>query len=460
MKHIDLGRQAPISNAMIQHSLATQIEAAKKAQTHLATQPRGARVALLEAYALALKNQRVELATIVSDDAKKTLKDAQAEVDASIDVIHKIIRETTLADLGDMQRERRRVPVGIVGLITSFNFPVVVAHWTMVPALLAGNAVLWKPSEKTPLAARACKKIFDSAASENADLLHIVEGGRDAGAALVADEAVDMISATGSVAMGVAIEKTLANKKNNAVPPILELGGNNGVILGTMMSDAHLEFAIAAILTSFLGTTGQRCTNTRRLFVPRAWLEKTIAGFSAKLKDFIDSGAILDAENAYGYRELIDADAAARMQAAKAQAENEGGKILFGGAGEPALAIMPAQTAIMHSETFAPLLYIAPYDGGIENAMALVNAPDNAGLVNGIYTLSHDEAEFFAANNEAGHSVINSPKGTGTPANGMGFGGNKASGCGEILWSADPLAAFTRPGAAQRIAINKNIPLS
>lgn len=440
-------------------TLDAQISAAKSAQVKFATTNRKARVALLEAYAQALKDQRVEIAATLAQDAKKTLKDAQAEVDASADIILKTIKDTALPDLGDFARERVRRPVGLVGLITSFNFPMVVAHWNIAPALLAGNAVLWKPSEKTPAAAHACKKIFDAVAGEWKDLLHIVEGNREVGAKLVADEDVDMISATGSVGMGEAIRKTLAAKKNNSVPPILELGGNNAVVIGEAMNEAHVQFAISSILSSFLGTTGQRCTNTRRLIVSRKWMEPVVVGFERALDDFLKN-AKADANNAYGYNELIDADAHTRFEYAKTQAEKEGGKILFGGKGEPALAIMPKHTDIMHTETFAPLLYIVGYDGGIEEAMALVNAPENAGLVNGLYTLSLAEADAFARLNEAGHSVINSTRGTGTPANGMGFGGNKASGSGEILWSIDPLAAFTRTESVSRIAINKAVALT
>lgn len=437
--------------------LAQQISNARSAQILIAGATRAQREILLTRYAEALKAKRTEIAEVLSKDAKKTLKDAQSEVDASIDIIGKTIKDATLPDLGNFAREKLRTPVGVVGLITSFNFPMVVAHWNIAPAILAGNSVLWKPSEKTPAAAHECKRIFDSVAGEFKDVLQIVEGNREIGAKLVADEGVDLISATGSVAMGEAIKKTLAAKKNNAVPPILELGGNNAVVIAERMSDEHLAFALNAVLSSFLGTTGQRCTNTRRLIVHEKWLDKTVASLAKLIGDFMAVKG--NADNVYGYNELIDETAQRYFNEAKTQAAKEGGKIVFGGAGEPALAVMPSHTPIMHTETFAPLLYIAPYKGGIEDAMKLVNAPENAGLVNGIYTLSQKEADVFVRLNEAGHSVINSPRGTGTPANGMGFGGNKASGSGEILWGVDPLAAFTRAGSARRIAINKEIPL-
>jgi len=441
-------------------SLSQKIEAAQNAQKNFSVTARSARETLLMAYADALKAARLDLAATLAKDAKKSLKDAQTEVDASVDTIGAAIKNATLPDLGDMVREKNRQPVGLVGLITSFNFPMVVAHWNIAPGLLAGNAILWKPSEKTPFAALACKKIFDTVAGNHKDVLQIIEGGGDVGAELVAHEAVDLISATGSVAMGEAIKKTLAKKVNNRVPPILELGGNNAVVIGEHMTDAHLDFALNSILTSFLGTTGQRCTNTRRLIVHQSWFEKTVASLEKKIGELISSGEIKNPENIYGYNQLIDEDAEARFEYAKGQAQQDGGRIVFGGKNEPALAIMHAQTDIMHTETFAPFLYVVSYQSGIEAAMALVNAPDNAGLVNGIYTLSQLEADQFAALNEAGHTVINSAKGTGVPANGMGFAGNKASGSGEILWNVDPLAAFTKPEGARRIARNKNIPLS
>ena len=445
---------------MIQHPLRFHVLAAQEAQHQLADLGRKARVALLESYAAGLQAARTTLAETLAQDAKKTLKDAQAEVDASIDIIHKTIKDATLADIGDMAREKIRPPVGIVGLITSFNFPMVVAHWNIAPAILAGNAVLWKPSEKTPLAAFECKKIFDATAGKHKDVLQVLRGNRALGASMVAHEEVDMISATGGVAMGEAIRKTLATKENNSVPPILELGGNNAVVIGEKVDDTHISFAVNAILTSFLGTTGQRCTNTRRLIIYVKWFERVVAQLERLVGEFISSGAMNDPENIYGYRQLIDDDAVKRLEQTKAQAIKQGAKILFGGPNEPVLAIMPGQAAIMHTETFAPLLYLVPYSGLIDSAMKLVNEPENAGLVNGIYTLSQEEADRFVALNEAGHSLINSPKGTGTPANGMGFGGNKASGSGEILWSGDPLAAFTKPAPAKRVAVNKAIPFS
>ncbi len=454
-------------------TLDNKISRAKEAQGSWALLTRGEREHWIRQYALALKESRAALSDLVTLEGGKTTKEALAEADGSADVLEKTIKDASLPELNGMLRRKERAPVGVVGLITSFNFPMAVAHWTLAPALLAANAVLWKPSEKTPLVAVACKAVFDRAMGQYADLLQVIIGGSDIGQALVAHESVGMVSATGSVGMGQGIRKTLEGKRGNVAPPVLELGGNNGVIISEKTTPAHRQWAVAAITNSFFGTTGQRCTNTRRLIVHKSVCDEVVKEFSrhieAMLAAVVKDGKI-DPENSYGYGALIDADAFARFEKAKAQVAAENGTVKYGGRlfaevfpdayyVEPALALLPNQTRVMYEETFAPLLLIAPYEGGIESAVAMVNAPDNAGLVNGIYTQSRAEAEYFARHNGAGHTLINSPKGTGTPAFGMGFGGNKESGTGEILNSADPLAAFTRPGTFSRVAENKEIPL-
>ncbi len=454
-----------------QAGIDAKIAQAAKTQASWAAQPRTVRVALVEAYAAAIKTHRAALAELIMLEAGKTASEAQGEADGSADVLLKTIKDATLPDLGVMQRRKERPPVGVVGLITSFNFPMVVAHWTLAPALLSGNAVVWKPSEKTPLVALACKAVWDGVAGDYKDMLQIIVGARETGEALVAHESVGMISATGSVAMGQGIRKTLAGKKGNVAPPILELGGNNGVIISEKLSPEHLHWSLSALLQSFLGTTGQRCTNTRRLFVHRSLHDEAVRQLDAHIAAFLSSAikdGAFDPANAYGYRALIDEAAFRQFEEAKAQTRESQGKVLHGRRlfaetsphayyVEPALALLPNQAQLMHREIFAPILFIVPYDGGIDNALALLNAPANAGLVGAIYTQNQQEADYFALKNEAAHSLINSPKGTGTPAHGMGFGGNKESGCGEILNSVDPLQAFCRTGNFSRIAQNKDV---
>ena len=450
--------------------LAEKILCTETAQRRWKQLARGDRQALLETLAAAVKTHRESLARLITLEGGKTAREALGEADGSADVIIKTCKDAALADFGGMSRCKERPPVGLVGLITSFNFPLAVANWTIAPALLAANGVLWKPSEKTPLTALAYKAIFDSAMGDYADLLQILIGGREIGSAMVAHESVDMISATGSVAMGKGIKAALAKKNNNEVKPILELGGNNGVIISDKLSAEHLEWSLGALLNSFLGTSGQRCTNTRRVIVQRGIYDKAAAILEKRLREFVSDPVqtpLGGVSNEFGYGPLIDADAYTRFEQAKASVLAGGGSIVMGGRlhekqwpgayyVEPALALLPTQVEIMHEETFAPLLYLVPYDS-FDEAIALLNAPDNAGLVNGIYTQSQKEADRFARENQAGHSVINSAKGTGTPAFGMGFGGNKASGEGEILNASDPLRAFTRDTAYHRIAQNADI---
>ncbi|NCY25734.1 MAG: aldehyde dehydrogenase family protein, partial [Alphaproteobacteria bacterium] len=210
-----------------------------------------------------------------------------------------------------------------------------------------------------------------------------------------------------------------------------------------------------------------------RLIVHSSQMDAVMQGLQKNIAEFVQSGAIVNPltgqPNDYGYGPLIDADAYARFERAKSQVQQEWGMV-WGGQRlmpeypdayyvAPALARMTSQTAIMHEETFAPLLYLVPYEGGLENALPILNAPDNAGLVAGIYTQSQVEADMFAMGAEAGHVLINSPRGTGTPAFGMGFGGNKDSGEGEILNAADPLRPFVRDTHFRRIAQNTAIPM-
>jgi aldehyde dehydrogenase (NAD+) len=452
-------------------SVAEMGKRARVAQARLAALPRRERAFLLEKLSVAVRQAKDALGGLITLEGGKTVKEGVGEAESSADVLLKTVADASLPEFSGMIRVKERPPVGVVGLITSFNFPLVVAHWTLAPALLAGNAVLWKPSEKTPLTALGLKGVFDAALPEWSDLLHIVVGGREAGSALVAEPQVDMVSATGSVAMGRGIKVVLERRAGRVFQPILELGGNNGVIISDKIDDAHRDFALDALLNSYYGTSGQRCTNTRRLIVHEKQLQPVVAGLKARNAALMDSGAVANplsgVSNAYGYGPLIDGDAYARFVKSMEQAKVEGGQVWGGervlkeleGAYyvAPAIAVMPNQTAVMHEETFAPLLFITPYAGDVGDALMLLNAPDNAGLVAGIYTQSQREADMFAASAQAGHVLINGPKGTGTPAFGMGFGGNKASGEGEILNSADPLRAFTRDTQYRRIAQNVSI---
>ncbi len=455
-------------------TVAAKAMRARAAQAQWRKVQREQREAFLSALAQTMSANKALLGEMITIEAGKIIKEGIGEAEGAANILNKTMADAKAAEALGAARER--LPVGVVGLITSFNFPLAVAYWTIAPALLAGNTVLWKPSEKTPLVALICEKLFQQAAAAfgptvPADLLQLLIGAREIGTALVADEQIDLISATGSVAMGKGIRATLTQKKNKGASPILELGGNNAVIFSASLDDASLEAALKAVLESALGTTGQRCTDTRRLFVPHAQLQKATGFLRAEYQKLIDSGTIgnvlEEPLNRFGYGPLIDRDAFVRYLHALREADSEDATVFLGEHllvtnftddetrllteqhpktyyVRPALAVMPTQEpgSIMFEETFAPVLFIAPYDN-FEQAIAMANAPENGGLVGALYTIDRKEAERFAEENDAGHSVINSPTGTGTPAHGLGFGGNKASGEGVIL-APDPLCAFTR----------------
>ncbi len=402
-----------------------------------------------------VESSAAEIAEIINIESGKTLAEAEGEVGNFSTTIRTTVEKAAapLEDLGSMQRRKIHAAVGNVGLITSFNFPLAVAGWNISPAMLAGNSVVWKPSEKTPLTALAVKSLFDKVDDLPNDLLQILVGEVDVGVALVENEQIGMVSATGSVAMGNSIARALSGKKGNKRPPIIEAGGNNGVVISANNSVGNLQFAVDSISKSFLGTAGQRCTNTRRLFVAEPVLEQVMAMLEAKL-----AAAKIDTP-------LVDEAAYDVFANACSAAKEQGGEIMGGGKAEsdggfyvnPAIVKLPTQSEIMHEECFGPLLFVVPF-ADFSQALKMVSAPQNAGLVNGVYTQSRAEVDAFVQANEAGHCVVNAPNGTGTPAHGMGFGGNKESGIGEILNQQDPLRAFSL--GANRVALNLDIELN
>ncbi len=438
-----------------------KIEEAALGQPRWATETQ--RELFLRFLADALKANTESLGLLITYEAGKTRAEGKGEVANSIATLTNTIAHNTR--MMEHEAVRERTPLGVVGLITSFNFPLAVANWTIAPALLAGNSVVWKPSEKTPLTALAYETIFKNAVRDfNAqhstqipeNLVQVILGERDVGHVLVEHPHVAIVSATGSVAMGKSIKATLA-KRGCKNQPILELGGNNAVIISDKNDDAHLARAATSLMESLLGTCGQRCTDTRRLIVHDRVMARFLELLKERYQNFIAEGHIKNplegGDNKYGFGPLIHAGAYQQFEHAKHAVTQAGGQIHFGARRladthpkayyvEPAIAVLDTQTSIMHEETFAPLVYLVPYKGDVKNGLRIANAPENAGLVNGIYTQDTEEAEIFARLNEAGHGVINSNKGTGTPAYGMGFHGNKASGEGTIL-SPDPLRPFT-----------------
>jgi aldehyde dehydrogenase (NAD+) len=330
-------------------------------------------------------------------------------------------------------------PLGVCGVITAFNFPAAVWAWNTALALVCGNAVLWKPSEKTPLTAIAVQSLYLEAVAQFAKahpdtvpphLCQLLIGMADIGEAISASPLVPLVSATGSVRMGRAVAVTVAGRLGRS---LLELGGNNGMIVAP---SADLDLAARAITFSAVGTAGQRCTSLRRLFV-HASVYDTLVARIERIYGTVCVGDPLADGTLVG--PLIDRAAFDAMQAALTQAASEGGIVTGGerlaeGFAEtafyvrPALVRMPAQSAVMHHETFAPILYVMSYDD-LDDVIALHNAVPQ-GLSSAIITNDMREAERFLSATGSDCGIANVNIGTSGAEIGGAFGGEKETGGG------------------------------
>lgn len=383
-----------------------------------------------------LRAAKDDLATLVTIEAGKIPSEGAGEVQEMIDIcdfavgLSRQLHGLTIAT----ERPGHRMmeiwhPLGVVGVISAFNFPVAVWAWNAALALVCGNSVVWKPSEKTPLTALATQAIFERALRRFGDapagLSQVLIGGRETGESLVDDARVALVSATGSTRMGRAVAPRLAQRFARA---ILELGGNNGVIVAP---SADLDLALRGVAFGAMGTAGQRCTTTRRLFVH----DSIHDGFVARLKAaYASVGVGNPLESTVLVGPLIDRAAYEAMQAALAAAKAAGG-VVHGGerVGEgasyyvrPALVEMPGQVGPVLEETFAPILYVMRYDD-LDTAVRLHNDVA-AGLSSAIFTTDLREAERFLAASDCGIANVN--LGTSGAEIGGAFGGEKETGGG------------------------------
>ena len=424
---------------------------------------------LLRLYAEELRAHKDELGALVSIEAGKILQEGRGEVQEMIDIcdlavgLSRQLYGLTIAS----ERPGHRMmetwhPLGVVGVITAFNFPVAVWAWNSALALACGDTVVWKPSEKTPLCALACQALFERAMKRSGNapqgLSQVVIGAREAGDALVADPKVALISATGSTRMGRAVAARAAERLART---LLELGGNNAMIVAP---SADLELAKRAITFAAAGTAGQRCTTLRRLFVHRDVYPKLVPALE-KIYAGLPIGHPLKEGTLVG--PLIDRAAFEGMQTALEQARKEGGRVhggervrIAGCEGgyyvRPALVEMPAQTEVMHRETFAPILYAAPYRS-LEEALAWHNAVPQ-GLASSVFTNDMREAERFmsAAGSDCG--IVNVNIGPSGAEIGGAFGGEKETGGGREAGS-DSWKAYMRR-ATNTINYSRELPLA
>ena len=391
-----------------------------------------------------LRAAKEPLAQLVTLEAGKIVSEGLGEVQEMIDICDFAVglsRQLYGLTIASERPSHRMIeqwhPLGVVGVITAFNFPVAVWAWNAALALVCGDPVIWKPSEKTPLCAEAVMALARKALARFGDapdgLLQLVQGAREAGEALVDDPRIALLSATGSTAMGRAVGPRVAQRFGRS---LLELGGNNAMIV---TPSADLGLAERAILFAAAGTAGQRCTSLRRLIVHDGVADELV-GRLKQLFARIRIGDPRDPATLVG--PLIDEAAFAGMQRALNGNAERVEAVLEGGAYvRPAIVEMDAHEGIVLQETFAPILYVLRY-GDLGEALALNNAVVQ-GLSSSIFTNDLKEAEQFlsAAGSDCGIANVNiGPSGAEI---GGAFGGEKATGGGRESGS-DSWRAYMR----------------
>ena len=339
-------------------------------------------------------------------------------------------------------------PLGPVAVISAFNFPVAVWSWNAALALVCGDPVIWKPSERTPLTALATTSLLRRAADRFGEapdgLFELVTGGVDRAVQLAEDDRIPLVSATGSTAMGKAIAPCIAARLGRS---LLELGGNNAAIVAP---SADLDLVVRAVLFAAVGTAGQRCTSLRRLIVHESVADELLdrlasAYRSVPIGDPREHGTLVGP--------LITGESFGRMEAALGQARTEGGEIVVGGAraeveawpdawyAEPTVVRMPAQSDVVRQETFAPILYVMTYRD-FDEAIALQNGVPQ-GLASSIFTTDLREAERFLAATGSDCGIANVNIGPSGAEIGGAFGGEKETGGGRESGS-DAWRAYMR----------------
>ena len=418
---------------------------------------------LVRLFGEVLREEKDGLGRLVSRECGKILSEGLGEVQEMIDIcdfavgLSRQLYGLTIAT----ERPGHRMmetwhPLGVVGVISAFNFPVAVWAWNACLAYVCGDSVVWKPSEKTPLCAEKVALLFARAVARFGDapagLLEVVQGGRETGEALADDPRVPLVSATGSTRMGRALGPRVAARFGRS---LLELGGNNAMIVAP---SADLDLAERAIAFAAMGTAGQRCTTLRRLIVHESIYDRLVPRLkaiwsSARVGDPLDAGTLVGP--------LIDTAAVEGMQAALTEAQEQAG-IVHGGAPiegcyvRPALVEMPGQSDVMVRETFAPILYVLRY-ADLAEALALQNAVPQ-GLASSIFTTDLREAETFlsAAGSDCGIANVNiGPSGAEI---GGAFGGEKETGGGRESGS-DSWRAYMRR-ATNTINYSRELPLA
>jgi aldehyde dehydrogenase (NAD+) len=428
------------------------VAAAAEAFRASRTTPAPVRGELVRTLGELLRRHKSDLADLITIEAGKIRSEALGEVQEMIDICdfavglsRQLYGRTIASERPGHRLAETWHPLGVVGVISAFNFPAAVWSWNTAIALVCGDTVVWKPSELTPLTSIAASHLLDRAIAEVGaprDVHRLVLGDRALGERLVDDTSIALISATGSTRMGREVGPRVAARFGRS---LLELGGNNASIVAP---SADLDLALPGIVFAAAGTAGQRCTTLRRLIVHRdiadELVDRLVAAY-AKLPigDPFDEGTLVGP--------LITTAAVDTMAQALEKAEADGGEILAGGRRlttettgayvEPAIVRVPGQIGIVREETFAPILYVLTYDS-FDEAIALHNDVPQ-GLSSSIFTRDQQEAERFLAADGSDCGIANVNIGTSGAEIGGAFGGEKETGGGRESGS-DAWRAYMR----------------
>ena len=417
------------------------MKAALAAFSHWRTVPAPKRGEIVRQFGDALRQHKGELGKLVSYEMGKSLQEGLGEVQEMIDICDFAVGLSRQLHGLTMHSERpshrmyeQYHPLGVVGIISAFNFPVAVWAWNTALAWVCGDVCVWKPSEKAPLCSIACQNIISKVLEKNdlpGGISILVNGDSSVGEFISADKRIPLVSATGSTRMGKIVGSKVAERLGKS---LLELGGNNAIIV---TPDADLDMTTIGAVFGAVGTCGQRCTSTRRLIVHESQLE-LIKGRLSKAYAQLKIGNPLDESNHVG--PLIDKEAVQQYEAAIEAATNQGGiAVVAGGVLEgeqygsgcyvkPAIFEAKNDFEIVQHETFAPILYIIPYSS-IDEAIALQNGVPQ-GLSSAIMTTNIREAEQFLSSSGSDCGIANVNIGTSGAEIGGAFGGEKETGGG------------------------------
>ena len=413
------------------------IAAAQEAFVKWREVPAPARGEVIRKLGEAFRAKKGELGALISLEMGKIRAEGEGEVQECIDIFDFAVGLSRQLYGLSMHSERPKHrmyeqwhPIGLVGIITAFNFPMAVWAWNAAIAAVCGDTMIWKPSLKTPLCAIAIQKIVDDVFAEAGHpgvMCTIVGSDAEVGETMIHDRRLPLISATGSCRMGRHVGAAVAQRLGRS---LLELGGNNAIIVD---ETADPEMVVRAILFGAVGTAGQRCTTTRRVMLHRSIYDATVERLAAAyatvpIGDPLAEGTLMGP--------LIDDDAVSQYSAAVAKAVEQGGKLVAGGNVldrpghyvEPAIIASDTRLEMSRHETFAPILYVTPWDR-LEDAIADQNDADQ-GLSSAIFTMNLRRAERFLCASGSDCGIANVNIGTSGAEIGGAFGGEKDTGGG------------------------------